>query len=150
MSLELRAATVADVQAIQSLFAPGDREGAASTGRLRGYIAGEYHPQLALPPRIVVIASKGATTAGYCAGHCTRRFDCTGELQWLFVSPAFRRQGVGAALIGKLAGWFVARKAMRVCVNVDPSNAPALWFFGAMGASAKDEHWLEWLDIGQQ
>ena len=38
------------------------------------------HPQQALPPRVIYVATEGDTLIGYVAGHLTRRYACDGEL----------------------------------------------------------------------
>jgi GNAT superfamily N-acetyltransferase len=42
----------------------------------------------------------GDAVVGYIAGHRTTRHHCAGEVQYLFVAPAYRRRGVATALLG--------------------------------------------------
>src|SRR2546430_2491088 len=84
---------------------------------------------------------------GFIAGHLTRRFGCEGEVEWLNVVPARRRTGVAAALFHALATWFGSRQARRVCVDVNPHNAPARAFYRHHGAQDLNPHWLVWPDI---
>ncbi|MGH7752666.1 MAG: GNAT family N-acetyltransferase [Gemmatimonadales bacterium] len=42
------------------------------------------------------MATDGDRPIGYVAGHLTRRFDCEGELQWIYVVPDRRRSGVAS------------------------------------------------------
>jgi hypothetical protein len=59
--------------------------------RIAAYLQGKHHPQRALPPRVAWVATINAEVIGYVAGHLTRRFDCEGELQYIYVAPAYRR-----------------------------------------------------------
>ena len=78
----------------------------------------------------------------------TRRYDCEGELQYLYVAPPHRRNGIASELLTLLAGWFTERDASRVCVDVEPDNATARTFYACRGASDLNPHFLVWGDIG--
>jgi aminoglycoside 6'-N-acetyltransferase I len=121
--------------------------------RISGYMKGELHPQHALAPRVVFVASQGGggggegVIVGFIAGHLTRRFACDGELEWINVIAGRRRTGVAAELLRRLARWFAGRQARRVCVDVDPQNEPARAFYRSHGATDLNPHWLVWSDI---
>ena len=112
------------------------------------YLAGQHHPVEALGPRVAYVAEEGDGMVGYIAGHLTRRFGCDGELQWIVVDPERRGRGTADALLRRLAGWFVAEGARRVCVDVLPSNRRARRFYARHGARPVDDRWMEWADIG--
>ncbi len=82
----------------------------------------------------------------FIAGHLTRRFGCDGELEWLDVVAECRRTGVAGELWRALATWFAGRQARRICVDVDPQNAPARAFYRKHGAQDLNPHWLVWPD----
>lgn len=149
MHVEFRTALLSDVAGIVRMFATGEREGVADARRLSEYMTGQHNPQLALPRRSVLCATLGQSPVGYVAGHLSRRFDCEGELQWIYVVASARRQRIGGALVCLLAEWFAAQRVARVCVNVDPNNGSACGFFSAHGARRRDEHWFVWDDISQ-
>lgn len=115
--------------------------------RIAGYMQGDLHPREALPPRVVYLAEERGLAVGLIAGHLTRRFDCEGELEWLDVLVDRRRAGVAAALLRTLAAWFAERAIGRVCVDVEPDNAPAQAFYRKHGAEDLRPHWLVWPDI---
>jgi GNAT superfamily N-acetyltransferase len=115
--------------------------------RMGAYLDGKHHPQQALQPRIIFICLEGDSVLGYIGGHLTRRFDCDGELQYLYVAPSHRRQGIAGELLALLADWFADNKASRVCVDVEPDNAPARAFYAHHGATDLSEYWLLWIDI---
>ena len=46
----------------------GGWEGGTSEDRMARYLAGEHHPQHALPPRIIYVALQGDSLVGYIAG----------------------------------------------------------------------------------
>lgn len=116
--------------------------------RMAAYLDGRHHPQQALPPRVGYVAVVEGVIVGYTAGHRTRRLECDGEVQYLYVAPEHRRQGIGTALVRLLAAWFHARDVARVCVNVDVESAPAPPFYRRCGAVPVSPHWYVWADIG--
>ncbi len=110
------------------------------------YLAGEHHPQQALPPRAMWMATQGELPIGYIAGHLTHRFGCDGELQWIYVVPDHRRTHVASRLLRLLASWFLERGALRICVDVGDDEARP--FYRRHGAVELNEHWMVWNDIG--
>lgn len=50
-------------------------------------------------------------------------------------------------VLRRLAGWFVEQGALRVCVNVDPTNVSALGFYARHHAEAMSDQWRVWKDI---
>ena len=115
---------------------------------MAAYFRGEHHPQQALLPRVGFVASEGDALIGYIAGHRTTRHGCAGEVQYLFVAPAYRRRGVATALLKLLALWFREQSARRVCVCVDADSPAAQPFYDAAGASSLKKFWRVWEDIG--
>jgi ribosomal protein S18 acetylase RimI-like enzyme len=115
--------------------------------RMAAYMRRELHPRHALDPRVVYVACERETVVGLIAGHLTRRFSCEGELEWIDVIDAWRRQGVASALLRHLATWFVQENAARICVDVDPDNTVAQAFYRRHGARDLRPHWLAWPDI---
>jgi GNAT superfamily N-acetyltransferase len=115
--------------------------------RIANYLADEAFPQQALRERVVYVAVDGETVVGFIAGHRTRRYGCDGELEWIDVIAERRGSGVAGELLRRLAEWFVERKALRVCVDVDPANVVARRFYTRHGAETLNPHWLVWKDI---
>lgn len=115
---------------------------------MAAYFDGKHHPQKALLPRIGYLALHNDAVIGYIAGHRTTRFGCDGEVQYLFVAPAYRRQAVATRLLRLLTRWFAANEISKVCVNVDIGSPPAQPFYASHGAVAINKHWYMWPDIG--
>jgi ribosomal protein S18 acetylase RimI-like enzyme len=115
--------------------------------RIAAYLACELHPQHALKPRVSYVSYEGSSLVGFIAGHLTRRYSCDGELEWINVVPYCQGSGIASELLRLLAVWFVAQKALRICVDVQPSNAVARRFYGRYGAEDLNPHWLVWNDI---
>ena len=111
------------------------------------YLDGEHHRQHALASRTCYVAVEESQVIGFAAGHLTRRYACSGELQWINVAPGRRGSGIASELLRLLAGWFVQQGAYRVCVDVDPANAAARAFYTRNGAERLNRHWLVWNDI---
>ena len=145
-ALHYREARLADVPSLARLPRVGEA-GGDSVERMFRYLACEHHPQQALIPRVMWMAERGGSPIGYIAGHLTRRYGCQGELQWVYVVSEHRRTRVASQLIRRLAEWFVANDAHRVCVDVGDDNARG--FYARHGAEDLSKHWMVWNDIGQ-
>ena len=143
----LRVATAADIPAIARLRAEGWGEVDYWLPRVEGYLSGNLSPQQALAARHCLVATEDERIVGFVAGHLTRRYDCAGEIQWINVAPEARRKGVASQLLGALARWFLQQGAVRVCVDVEPSNEAARAFYRTLGAGELNRHWLVWDDI---
>jgi GNAT superfamily N-acetyltransferase len=142
-----RAATSAAVAAMARCRLADPAAGLADP-RMEAYFNGQHHPQQALLPRAGYVALTGDQVIGYIAGHRTNRHGCEGEVQYLFVAPAYRRRGIATALLRLLAAWFHAESAKRVCVAVaDDSPPEAKPFFESVGATPLKKHWYGWEDI---
>jgi ribosomal protein S18 acetylase RimI-like enzyme len=115
--------------------------------RIAAYLACELHPQHALKPRVSYVCCEDDLLVGFIAGHLTTRHACQGELEWINVIGERRGGGAASGLVRMLAEWFVAQKALRICVDVQPSNAVARRFYGRYGAEDLNPHWLVWNDI---
>jgi GNAT superfamily N-acetyltransferase len=139
-----REARLADVRVLARLPHVGEA-GGDSVERMFRYLSGEHHPQQALLPRVMYMAERGGSAIGYIAGHLSRRYDCQGELQWIYVVSANRRTGVASQLIRRLAEWFVLNDAHRICVDVGDDNARG--FYARHGAVDLNKHWMVWNDI---
>lgn len=149
----IRIATPEEMTLLEKMRAP-DAEAGPADRRMARYLRHEHHPGYALTPRVVLIAwgaagegSEGEGAVGYIGGHRTERFDCDGELQYLYVAPEARRSGVASALFRRLRQWFLEHGIHRVCVDVEPSNSRARAFYRAHGATDLNPHWLVWPDL---
>ncbi|MGH9481336.1 MAG: GNAT family N-acetyltransferase [Terriglobales bacterium] len=118
-------------------------------GRIGDYLRREANPVQALPPRAAYVALFGNLTVGFIAGHLSQRFGCQGELQWINVLSEHRKRGIAQVLLRFMAGWFDARRAARVCVDVHPSNAAARAFYARQGARPLQPNWMVWDDIAR-
>jgi ribosomal protein S18 acetylase RimI-like enzyme len=149
-SIQFREASRADVVAMARcrLTDPGDN--GIADPRMEAYFEGRHHPQQALAARVGYVALDNHEVVGYIAGHLTTRHGCQGELQYLFVSPAFRRRGIGRKLVHLLAKWFQAQGAEKVCVALaDDSPVEAKPFFENVGAAPLKKFWYAWDRIGR-
>src|SRR4030095_2988493 len=112
--IEYREATNADLPLLAHLLADWQTEEYWNR-RVSGYYRQELHPQKALLARVMYVAISSGTIVGFIAGHLTERFGCDGELQWINVTPGFRKAGIGVELLRLLASWFIQRNAFYVC-----------------------------------
>jgi GNAT superfamily N-acetyltransferase len=142
--LQYREATTADVPAMER---SRSADAAPADTRMAAYLEGRHHPQQALAPRIAFVALDGVTVVAYIAGHATTRFGCAGEVQYLYVAPAYRRHGVASRLLVSLARWFHTRNIAQVCVNADTDSPGAVPFYTARDARPLNPYWYVWDDI---
>lgn len=142
-----RPALPGDVAAMGKLREATGWAGGAGTETMKRYFEGTHHPREALPPRTGFVAEDEEGVVGFIAGHLTTRLGCSGELQWLLVSPEHRGGRVAADLLAALATWFVGQGANRVCVNVAPENVRARRFYARHGAVELSKFWMVWPDI---
>jgi GNAT superfamily N-acetyltransferase len=147
-NFQLREVTAADVPAMSRChFA--DPVNPVADSRMAAYFACQHHPQQALPARVGYVALVNEEIVGYIAGHLTTRHGCAGEVQYLFVTPFYRRHGIATALFRLLAKWFHLQAAEQVCVGVaDDSPQEARPFYERVGASPLKRHWFAWENIG--
>ena len=115
---------------------------------MAAYLEERHHPQEALTPRTLIVAESDGRIIGYVGGHCTQRFECGGELQYLFVAADYRRHGIGRELVRRLAHWFRGMDVQRVCANIDADSTEAAHFYSALGARSIRPAWAIWEDIG--
>lgn len=145
--MEYRPATEADIPGMVEVRNAGSEHDQFMRDRIGAYMTGEHHPRQALAQRAVFVAVAADTVIGYGAGHLTRRHDCDGELQWMYVRPDHRGTEVAPTLLRLVAGWFARQRAARICVNVDPANAAARRFYARHGARELTPQWLVWENI---
>jgi GNAT superfamily N-acetyltransferase len=144
--VHFRIATSVDVPAMAACRLSDPAAGAADP-RMAAYFDGQHHPQQALPPRVGYVAAVGDAIVGYIAGHRTTRHRYSGEIQYLFVKPDYRRRGIGSALVQRLADWFERDGARDICVCVDADNPAAAPFYDSLGAAPFKRFWRGWTDM---
>ncbi|HEV2828517.1 MAG TPA: GNAT family N-acetyltransferase [Pyrinomonadaceae bacterium] len=146
--LQLREATAADVPAMSRCHLD-DPVNPFADSRMAAYFDCQHHPQQSLPARVGYVALVNEMIVGYIAGHRSTRHGCAGEVQYLFVTPLYRRRGIATALLRLLAEWFQSQAAQQVCVGVAAdSPKEAKPFYESVGASPLKKHWYAWEDIG--
>lgn len=147
----LRPVQEGDIPAMAAIRAQEWQNEAFWADRIARYLRGEHSPQHALAARAAFVAIEENTLAGFVAGHRTRRHQCDGELQWINVTEERRGHGIAGKLLEKMADWFMDQGAVRICVNVDPSNIVARRFYAKCGARVLNEQildsqWMIWED----
>ncbi len=143
-AIQYKEATEADLPFIARILADWQTEEYWNR-RVSGYYHRELHPQRALLPRVIYVATDSGSIVGFIAGHLSERFGCDGELQWINILPEFRKAGIASELLHLLAKWFVDRNAFYICV--DPGSEQSKKFYARHGAEYLNEHWMAWKDI---
>jgi len=106
-----------DIPHMARIWSVEKGEGGTSEERMTAYFDGRLHPQQALLPRVVYVATEGAALIGYVAGHLTRRYACDGELEWIYVAPEQRRTALRQIFC--VVWWPGLRSSMpRECVSI--------------------------------
>ncbi len=142
-----REAKAADIPAMARIRAAEWESEEYWIQRIRAYLSGDLDPKWALKTRVIYVCCEGDSVIGFVAGHVTTRHLCQGELQWINVIPERRGSGVASALLRLLAEWFIARNALRICVDVEPSNEVGRRFYAKHRAEDLKPHWMVWKDI---
>ena len=142
-----RRARRADIPAMAAIRAADWGTDSYWRERIFRYLSHRLHPREALRPRIAFVCLDHERVVGLIAGHLTRRFGCDGELEWISVREGYRGREVATELLRRLAKWFARREAVRVCVDVEPSNLAARRFYARHGAQDLKPHWMVWKDI---
>ena len=125
----------------------GDPTSGPADPRMARYLEGKHHPRHALESRVLFVGLEDDSVIGYIGGHLTQRYHCDGELQYLYVVPQHRRNGIASELLALLAGWFAEQEASRICVDVVPENATARAFYARHGAVDLSECWMVWINV---
>jgi GNAT superfamily N-acetyltransferase len=146
MAMLLRLVKEGDIPALAAIRARESQTEVFWVDRIARYLRGEHSPQQALAARAVFAAIEEDTVVGFVAGHRTRRYQCDGELQWINVVEGRRGQSIAGKLLEKMADWFMEQSAVRICVNVDPSNTAARRFYSKCGARVLNDQWMIWED----
>lgn len=70
-----------------------------------------------------------------CVGYCIAVIDGHGhaEIESTYVDDAYRGQGVGSALVGRICSWFRRKKVKSASVNVAVGNESAFRFYRQFG-----------------
>ena len=143
MNIQYREATPRDIPELARIRATEWQSEEYWVRRISGYLNCELHPQEALLPRIIYVATDADKTVAFIAGHLSRRLQCEGELQWINVMLHYRGRGIAESLLKQLANWFIERHAFRICVN---GSGP---FYLKHDAKELNKHWMIWDDIRQ-
>jgi GNAT superfamily N-acetyltransferase len=142
--VSIRPATPDDVELIHGqivALAEYERAPDAVTGTPQMLASALFGPR---PVAEAVIAEVDGESAGFALFHGTfSTWQCSAGL-WLedlYVDPAFRRAGVGGALVRHVAALAVKRGCARLEWTALDWNVPALRFYERLGASVLRE-WL--------
>jgi ribosomal protein S18 acetylase RimI-like enzyme len=97
------------------------------------------------------LATRGDTAVGYLLCSFVYSFEHGGlmaEIDELFVATAFRRQGIGQALVGRAQTELATRGCRYLQMQVADDNAPAQGFYSGLGFAQKTGYrlWLAALD----
>jgi diamine N-acetyltransferase len=84
------------------------------------------------PLRIALAQSKDRKR---CIGYCVAVINSRGhgEIESTYVDDAYRGQGIGSALVGRICGWFRRKKVKLASVNVAVGNESAFKFYQQWG-----------------
>lgn len=97
-----------------------------------------YVARLSNNDGITLLAEDGGHLVGYLIGCLDRTAEYSqpemiGEIECLFVEPAYRRAGVGGQLIQRFEQWARRAGARRIRVTVSAANRGAIRFYRRCG-----------------
>lgn len=128
---------------------PTEATDAAALARMNGAFNGSSDPPEVIAERLArfghietpILAEVDGDVAGFA---CLRVVPCVlyaephAEVTEMYVEPAYRRRGVGRALIAHAERLAAERGAIRVMILVDPANDIAQAFYRQAGYNPDD------------
>lgn len=96
------------------------------------------------PARLVFVALDNARIVGTTFAVLPEFGVAEGRIKSLFVDHAFHRQGLGSALMARVASEFLARGITSLTLGVFTQNLGARQFYEALGGMATHQSMLEW------
>ena len=142
MATAIRTATPADIPQILAFIralALYEREPDAVTATEEGLLRDGFGPQPCFACLMAECDGRPAGLALYFFNYSTW-VGCPGlYVEDLFVAPEFRGQGIGKALLQRVAAIALEKGCKRVQWQVLAWNEPAIEFYRALGAEFQDE-----------
>ena len=146
MSLNIRPATPSDVPEMLAFIrelAEYEREPHAAVATAEDLLRDGFGPRPVFQCLIAEWTEDGVTKpaamALYFPFYSTWRGNAGIHLEDLFVRPAFRGQGIGKALLTRVAQIAVAENCPRLEWSVLDWNTPAVDFYRSLGAESMSE-----------
>jgi hypothetical protein len=121
-----------DVEAMAAIRSSNSQTEEFWRVHISAYLEGSHHPRQALRPRFSYVAVESQVAVGFIAGHLTKRYNCSGELQWIDVVECKRGRKIACELLYRRASWFWEQGALRICF--DPADDRARRFYFRHGA----------------
>jgi GNAT superfamily N-acetyltransferase len=112
------------------------------------YINRTRSPNLALDPRIVILACAEQDVVGYIACHQTTKWSVDAELQSLYLLKPYQGRGIGTALFSLSVAWLEKSGLRSLGVGIHP-NSPYNRFYEKLGGVQRDAHTYTWTDWRQ-
>jgi GNAT superfamily N-acetyltransferase len=112
------------------------------------YINRTRSPNLALDPRIIVLASTEDAVVGTIACHQTTKWGLEAELQSLYILKPLQGRSIGTALFGFIVAWLEKRGLRSLGVGVHRRSSYNR-FYEKLGGVQRDEHTYAWTDWEQ-
>lgn len=115
---------------------------------VRGLLLREIERGLRARHCRLLVADAGDGAVGFLfaevpiSGGAAALADRSGRIHEVYVEPAWRRSGVGSALLGFADQWFKERSVFRVSVRVEPGNRGGMRFWKRSGFQSR-AHILE-------
>ena len=100
----------------------------------------EIAESLSVSPEIVMVAEQDGALVGFLCAHISRSMcyqTARGEIRELFVSPMYRKLGVGRGLLEEAERYFWEKRISVVTLYTSVSNAGAQTFYERCGYQKK-------------
>lgn len=141
MSATIRAASPQDALALMQLNAAFNGPGGQTLENIRAAL------QRPGPEYVLVAEAEGEELVGFCCCLLKSSF-CyeapTAEITEFFISPDYRRQGIGTRLLNTVLSLCRSRGAKEITLLTGDDNIPAQAFYKSLGFVPSGELHMEW------
>jgi len=149
--MDVRAATVADVDAIrtvarESLQASYDQtlpEGVTDESVERWYDAEELAADVDREDTVFLVGDENGEIVGFAQAYVARQREVVGDVDWLHVLPTRRGEGIGSELLSVVEATLRDRGVDRVEARVLAANREGVSFYEEHGFDAAGETQVE-------
>ncbi len=149
--MDVRAATVADVDAIrtvareslQASYGHALPEGVTDGSVERWYDAGGLADDVDRDDTVFLVADENGEVVGFAQGYVARQREVVGDVDWLHVLPRRRGEGIGTELLSAVEATLCDRGVDRVEARVLAANGEGVAFYEEYGFDPAGETQVE-------
>jgi ribosomal protein S18 acetylase RimI-like enzyme len=149
--MDVRTATVADVDAIRSVARESLQasygntlpEGVTEQSVERWYDAEELAADVSREDTVILVADENDEVVGFAQAYVARQRETVGDVDWLHVLPTRRGEGIGSELLSVVEAALRDRGVDRVEARVLAANREGVGFYEEYGFDTAGETQVE-------